>query len=88
MYGKDLIEEIHSETQDETRFEKLLVSSFLDPVNHYVRDLHDVFVENNDFNTVVAENAGNKNSYVLVEIFVMMFNHEIESIKMAYERRK
>lgn len=88
MYGKTRIEDIHSETKDETRFEKLLVSSFLDPVDYYVRDLHDAFVENKDFNTSLAENAGNKNSYVLVEILVIMFNHEIRSIKMAYERRK
>lgn len=73
-YGKDLIEDIRSETSG--NFKNLLLSLLTPIVDFYVKELHDAM-------------AGiGTDEDVLIEILCSMSNYEIHTIKHAYERRE
>lgn len=73
-FGKDLIEDIRSETSG--NFENLLVSLLTPIIDFYVKELHDAM-------------AGiGTDEDVLIEVLCTMSNYEIHSIKHAYERRR
>lgn len=73
-FGKDLIEDIQSETSG--NFENLLVALLTPTVDFYVKELHDAM-------------AGiGTDEDVLIEVLCSMSNYEIHTIKNAYERRK
>lgn len=73
-FGKDLIEDIRSETSG--NFENLLVALLTPIVDFYVKELHDAM-------------AGiGTDEDVLIEVLCSMSNFEIHTIKNAYERRK
>lgn len=73
-FGKDLVDDIKSETSG--NFEKLLVALLTPTIDYYVKELHDAM-------------AGlGTDEDVLIETLCSMTNHEIHSIKNAYERCK
>ena len=71
-FGKDLIEDIKSETSG--NFEKLLVALLTPLVDYYANELHD------------AMSGVGTDEDVLVEVLCSMTNYEIHTIKNAYER--
>lgn len=72
MFGKDLIEDIRSETSG--NFENLLVALITPIVDFYVKELHDAM-------------AGlGTDEDVLIEVLCSMSNYEIHTIKNAYVR--
>lgn len=71
-FGKDLIEDIRSETTG--NFENLLVALLTPIVDFYVKELHDAM-------------AGiGTDEDVLIEVLCSMSNYEIHTIKNAYVR--
>ncbi len=73
-FGKDLVEDIKSETSG--NFENLLVALLTPIVDFYVKELHD------------AMSGLGTDEDVLIEILCSMTNFEIHTIKNAYERCK